>query len=89
MNLDQIIFFMNGIPSMYTDLKKDGLDQFRGIIKFLKDDLYNDIVFLRVSKNPYMKYRIKQQIEKWTIPQIKHYMEKIDKYIKYGWVDKS
>ena len=89
MNLDQIRDFWRSISVLYYSNQKDGLDSFRGIVKFLRDDLYNDIVFIHSSKNPYQKFKIKQQIEKWTIPQIKHYMEKIEKYIKYGCIDKS
>lgn len=88
MQIDKLETIFRTVDRKYLDNKKDGLDSFRGVVEFLRHDALEDIKQIRSMKNPYMKYKIQKQVESWTLPQLKHYCDKIDKYIKENWIDR-
>lgn len=54
--------------------------QLRGMIKFLKKDILVDEQSIKNPRNNwYVRFKIRMQIRK-TRSQIKHYLDKIDRY---------
>lgn len=79
-----------GDPDITT--KKDGLDYYRNIIRFLANDIITDDVPTYRKYNKPWQFKIRNnilsQLNKWTLKQIKDYYELLNDAIKDGWVDK-
>jgi len=88
-SINQLIRFSVLLPKEYQTDQNDGLDQYRKQIAFLNEDLKNELRLLS-DKRITLLQRIKiiRKLDKENVKPIKHYMEKIDRYKKEGWVDK-
>ncbi len=72
------------------DDKGDNLDNFRHVILFLATDILVDVKEYKAHTKPWqfkIRSGILKQINNWTIPQIKEFKRKIDRYVKEGLTD--
>lgn len=70
-------------------VKKDGLDQYRGIITFLAQDILTDVRQYK-QYNKWYQFRIRNGIQKQinkTVGQTEYYIKTLRDYIKQGWHD--
>ena len=87
--IEDLLRFYHSIDDDYYISTGDGLDQYRNIIKELRQDLRNEINNFPTKANPITKYKIIKSIMNANVKPINHYIEKIDRYKKEGWVDKT
>ena len=92
MNRDQaVIFASKTLTDIYLEDKRDNLDNFRHIAKFLAQDIINDIKDYYSNggvRGYFIRRGILKQINEWTVPQIREMYKKLGFYINGKWTDK-